>query len=95
MIAARRNDPARPPDGPERLSSNGSATAHGPAPLPDGQVTIVPANKASWADVEAVFGTADYCGRCRCQALKVVPWIWRDSTLDQRIDGAARADRLR
>ena len=51
----------------------------------DDQLTIVPANEASWADVDAVFGTADYCGRCRCQALKVVPWIWRDSTFDQRV----------
>jgi GNAT superfamily N-acetyltransferase len=47
-------------------------------------VTVVPANQASWEDVEAVFGTTDYCGRCRCQALKVVPWIWRDSTQDER-----------
>jgi hypothetical protein len=31
------------------------------------QLTIVPANQASWADLRAVFGTADYPGRCYCQ----------------------------
>jgi len=55
-----------------------------PAPITAEQVTIVPANEASWDDLVAVFGTADYACRCRCQRLKVVGWIWRDSTLEQR-----------
>lgn len=80
-----RNGPPRPPDDEKGLSSNSSGLGLGPAPILDGRVTIVPANQASWADVEAIFGTADYSGRCRCQALKVVPWIWRDSTFDQRV----------
>ncbi len=46
--------------------------------------TIVPANEASWDDLVAVFGTADYAGRCRCQRLKVRGWIWRDSTEEER-----------
>lgn len=54
------------------------------APIPAGQLTIVPANEASWDDLVAVFGTADYASRCRCQRLKVVGWIWRDSTLEER-----------
>jgi GNAT superfamily N-acetyltransferase len=49
-----------------------------------GQVTVRPANEASWDDVLAVFGTADYSGRCLCQRLKVPGWIWRDSTREQR-----------
>lgn len=51
--------------------------------MPD-DVRIVPANEASWADVEAVFGTAD-AGRCRCQRFKVAGWIWRDSTQEERV----------
>lgn len=46
---------------------------------------IVPANEASQEDVDAIFGTAD-AGRCRCRRFKVVGWIWRDSTLDERVD---------
>lgn len=46
-------------------------------------VRIVPANEASWSDVRDVFGTAD-AGRCQCQRFKVVGWIWRDSTQDER-----------
>jgi GNAT superfamily N-acetyltransferase len=48
------------------------------------QLTIVPANEASWDDLAAIFGTADYAARCRCQRFKVVGWIWRDSTLPER-----------
>jgi GNAT superfamily N-acetyltransferase len=52
-------------------------------PYTAGQITVVPANEATWADVDAVFGTAD-AGRCRCQRYKVMGWIWRDSTQDER-----------
>lgn len=48
-----------------------------------GHLRIVPANEASSADLDAVFGTRD-AGLCRCQRFKVVGWIWRDSTLEQR-----------
>lgn len=44
---------------------------------------IVPANEASWDDIREIFGTTD-AGHCQCQRLKVVGWIWRDSTLPQR-----------
>src|SRR2546426_612389 len=47
-------------------------------------VVIVPANEASWDDIVAIFGTADYPGRCRCQRFKVAGWIWRDSTIEER-----------
>jgi GNAT superfamily N-acetyltransferase len=46
--------------------------------------TIVPANEASWDDLVAIFGTADYPGRCRCQWFKIAGWIWRDSTQEER-----------
>jgi len=52
-------------------------------PIAPEQVAIVPANEASWADLVAIFGTAD-AGHCQCQRFKVVGWIWRDSTQEQR-----------
>jgi GNAT superfamily N-acetyltransferase len=54
------------------------------SPSIDGGVRIVPANNASWDDLVAIFGTTDYPGRCQCQRFKVVGWIWRDSTQEQR-----------
>ncbi len=49
------------------------------------QVAIVPANEASWEDLQTIFGTTDYAGLCQCQRFKVVGWIWRDSTQEERI----------
>ena len=48
------------------------------------ELTIVPASDASWDDLVAIFGTADYPAMCQCQRLKVMGWIWRDSTLPER-----------
>jgi GNAT superfamily N-acetyltransferase len=53
-------------------------------PITAGQVTVVPANEASWDDLVAIFGKADYAARCRCQRLKVKGWIWRDTTQEER-----------
>jgi GNAT superfamily N-acetyltransferase len=53
-------------------------------PIPAEQLTIVPANEASWGDLVAIFGTTDYPGQCLCQRFKVVGWIWRDSTQEER-----------
>src|SRR5271166_1732604 len=50
----------------------------------DTELTIVPANEASEADLTAIFGTTDYAGRCQCQRFKVLGWIWRDSTQEER-----------
>jgi GNAT superfamily N-acetyltransferase len=54
------------------------------APAPPDQLTIVPANEASWDDLVTIFGTADYPAQCQCQRFKVLGWIWRDSTLEER-----------
>ena len=51
--------------------------------FPAERLSIVPANEASWEDLLAIFGTAD-SGRCQCQRFKVVGWIWRDSTQEER-----------
>jgi len=53
------------------------------APIPAEQLTIVPANQASWEDLDAIFGSSDP-GRCRCQRFKVAGWIWHETTQDQR-----------
>ena len=42
-----------------------------------------PANQAAVDDVTAVFD-AGGARKCRCQALKVPGWIWRDTTQQQR-----------
>lgn len=55
-----------------------------PAITPE-RLRIVPANEATWAEVEAVFGTRGYPARCRCQRFKVDGWMWRDSTLEERV----------
>jgi GNAT superfamily N-acetyltransferase len=56
------------------------------SPFAEESVRIVPANEASWDDVRDVFGTTD-AGRCQCQRFKVVGWIWRDSTQEERTAG--------
>lgn len=47
------------------------------------EFTWLPANEATTADVEAVFDTSG-AAKCRCQAMKVPGWIWRDTTQEQR-----------
>lgn len=65
-----------------------------PGPGPDGPVSedrlrIVPADEASWADLQAVFGTSDYPSKCQCQRFKILGDHWRSVPL------AERAERLR
>jgi GNAT superfamily N-acetyltransferase len=61
-----------------------SGTMAGSNPIAEKDVRIVPANQASWDDLRDVFGVTDYPSRCQCQRFKVVGWIWRDSTLEER-----------
>ena len=46
-------------------------------------LTVVPANQASWADLKAVFGDRD-SGRCNCQRFKTRGWFWEQATDEQR-----------
>jgi GNAT superfamily N-acetyltransferase len=58
--------------------------SHDPiAPIEPDDLSIVPANQASWADLQAVFGTRD-CGRCNCQRFKTRGWFWEQATDEQR-----------
>lgn len=52
-------------------------------------ITVVPANKASWADLQDVFGTRGDPSRCQCQYFKTTPAQWRALRVDER------AERLR
>ena len=54
-------------------------------PVQRGELRIVPANQATWQDLEAIFGTADYPYYCHCQRFKVTGWLWRDTSLDERL----------
>jgi GNAT superfamily N-acetyltransferase len=42
-------------------------------PVTDEQLTIVPANEATWDDLRAVFGTAGDIARCWCQRFRMLP----------------------
>jgi GNAT superfamily N-acetyltransferase len=55
-------------------------------PISADELRIVPANHATWQDLEAIFGTADYPFHCQCQRFKVTGWLWRDTALEERLD---------
>jgi GNAT superfamily N-acetyltransferase len=63
-------------------SDAGGQAAPGPIAVED--LAIVAANHASWADLRAIFGTSDYCGRCYCQRFKTRGWFWDAATDEQR-----------
>ena len=53
-------------------------------PITAEQLTIVPANEASWADLRAILGTTDDPGRCACQRYKSEAFIWSMSDVECR-----------
>jgi GNAT superfamily N-acetyltransferase len=52
-------------------------------------IRVVPANEATWDDLQTIFGTRGEPARCRCQYFKIRDSQWRSVTVDER------ADRLR
>ena len=52
-------------------------------------ITVVPANEASWEDVQTVFGTRGDPAKCQCQKLKIGHYAWTP------VPVAERAERLR
>ena len=66
---------ATPPPTASRIPPKG--------PISPDDVTIVPANQASWADLSAIFGTVDP-GRCNCQRYKTRGWFWAQGTDETR-----------
>jgi GNAT superfamily N-acetyltransferase len=59
-----------------------------PAPRPDlrqsDELTIVPANQASWEDIQAVFGMRGYTASCQCQWFKTGRSAWVVGGRDER-----------
>jgi GNAT superfamily N-acetyltransferase len=55
----------------------------GAGPVKPEDLTIIPANRAAWADLTAIFGTVD-SGRCNCQRFKTRGWFWDQATDEQR-----------
>jgi hypothetical protein len=55
------------------------------------EVTIVPANQASWEDLQAVFGTRGDPARCQCQRFKIRGREWDAGSVPVK----ERAHRLR
>ena len=59
--------------------------SHDPiAAIEPDDLSIVPANHASWSDLKAVFGDRDYSSRCNCQRFKTRGWFWAQATDEQR-----------
>jgi GNAT superfamily N-acetyltransferase len=54
------------------------------------EITVVPANEVSWADLQMVFGTRGEASRCQCQRYKLKP---REAFAKFPVE--ERADRLR
>jgi GNAT superfamily N-acetyltransferase len=50
-------------------------------------ISVVPANEASWEDLEAIFGTRGPASRCRCQRYKLRP---RESFASSPVEERAR-----
>lgn len=53
-------------------------------PTTDGQITVVPANRASRDDLAAVFGTRGNAAWCSCQWFKIRDKDWRDHDTGER-----------
>jgi GNAT superfamily N-acetyltransferase len=58
--------------------------------IPDGTddagevVMVVPANEATWEDIQTIFGMRGYSSRCQCQRFKVGPSDWTPIPVEER-----------
>jgi hypothetical protein len=50
----------------------------------DAAISVVPANEASWDDLQAVFGTRGDPPKCQCQWFRTVPADWRSLPVEDR-----------
>lgn len=49
-------------------------------------ISIVPANEASWEDLQAILGTRGYGAYCQCQKFKIGHHEWTDAPLELRME---------
>jgi GNAT superfamily N-acetyltransferase len=52
----------------------------------DTAISIVPANEASWDDLQAVFGTRGDASRCQCQYFKIRDFQWKSVPVEERTE---------
>lgn len=50
----------------------------------DGAITVVPANEASWEDLQTIFGTRGDPHHCQCQRYKIGRYEWTPPPLEER-----------
>jgi GNAT superfamily N-acetyltransferase len=50
----------------------------------DAAISVVPANEASWEDLQAVLGARGDPFRCQCQHFKIRHFEWRSVPVDER-----------
>ena len=55
-------------------------------PVSDLPVVAVPANEASWEDLQAIFGTRGYTARCQCQMFKIGHYQWTEAPREVRTE---------
>ena len=53
-------------------------------PVLDQPLVVVPANEASWEDLQAIFGTRGYAAYCQCQMFKIGHYAWTDPPVEVR-----------
>jgi len=51
-----------------------------------GRITVVPANRASWEDLQAILGARGYAAACQCQRFKLGPHGWTAATRQERAE---------
>src|SRR5258708_20888311 len=51
--------------------------------MPESDVSVIPANKASWDDLQAVFGRGA-AAKCQCQRIKLGDRAWYDMPVEER-----------
>jgi GNAT superfamily N-acetyltransferase len=71
-------------NGTVRAMENGAGGQAWAGPIAPQDLVIIPANQASWSDLQAVFGASDYSGRCYCQRFHTRGWFWAQATDEQR-----------
>jgi GNAT superfamily N-acetyltransferase len=47
-------------------------------------ISVVPANEASWKDLQAIFGTRGYTFGCQCQLFKIGHYQWTAPDTEER-----------
>ncbi|MCF4121610.1 GNAT family N-acetyltransferase [Antribacter sp. KLBMP9083] len=54
------------------------------ATVESAEVRVVPANEASWDDLQAVFGERGYPSQCQCQRIRLGDHDWWDMPVEER-----------